>query len=78
MAFDSIMSIKFLNINRYSFTLEVTNGKSHSSASCNVTIQLGQIPAISIVRKKNAPEKIHPFKQFTVRGNFVNSTFILC
>ena len=50
--------------------MEVTNGKSHSSASCNVTIQLGQIPSISIVRKKNAPEKIHPFKQFVVRGNF--------
>ena len=50
--------------------MEVTNGKSQSFATCNVTIQLGQIPAISIVRKKNAPEKIHPFKQFVVRGKF--------
>ena len=50
------------------FTLEVTNGKSQSYASCNITIKLGQIPEITIVRKKNAPEKIHPYKQFVVRG----------
>ena len=67
--------MSFSNQNRYSFTLEVTNGKSYSRANCNVTIQLGQIPAISIVRKKNAPEKIHPFKQFIVRGNFTVKIF---
>ena len=51
--------------------MEATNGKSHSYATCNVTIKLGEIPAISIVRKKNAPEKIHPFKQFVVRGKIL-------
>ena len=56
---------------RYIFTLEATNGKYLSYATCNVTIKLGEIPAISIVRKKNAPEKIHPFKQFVVRGKVI-------
>ena len=56
---------------RYIFTLEATNGKSLAYATCNVTIKLGEIPAISIVRKKNAPEKIHPFKQFVVRGKAI-------
>ena len=56
---------------RYIFTLEATNGKSLAYATCNVTIKLGEIPAISIVRKKNAPEKIHPFKQFVVRGKII-------
>ena len=49
----------------------MTNGKSRSYASCNITIKLGQIPAIAIVRKKNAPEKVHPFRQFIVRGKQV-------
>ena len=55
--------------NRYNFTLEVSNGKARSYASANVIIKLGQIPGIKIVRKKNAPEKVHPFKQFLVRGS---------